>query len=380
MSRLWIDIFIYTAASLTAAGLAGWWVFFSPLPLMARQGSVQTLLSWKFTLRTAITMGLGTALVGSAAVWNTAESAAPGGPTALGPVAGIVMASGFGLAALGGILAVFSILRANNAVGNAYIRVALRQHPMISLILIISLFGLVFQRGAGAWGQMANFLHIQVNPASMLLLMSAALITVATIGLVIGTNTGRPRSLVKDFIFLVLMGVLLNLLYALSILWWEAPLPDGMSMNGDAGWIYPTVGGALAFFTLYLARLISPWRWAASIISLVFYSLRFIPANLLLISGQQPPHLPLLFFGGALLMDLLPWRWLTPLQRRDLSATGIFAAGYLLLVFTGLDANPNLLTFNSRDIVFTILGTLSLCGLAAPVGRAVKQSLARQRY
>jgi hypothetical protein len=173
---------------------------------------------------------------------------------------------------------------------------------------------------------------------------------------------------VIDFAVPVLLSLGLNVVFVIGTIEWEL-WGGGPSLlvQRNPIWVYPFVGGGLAFSILRLAQHLSRWRWAATLTALCFFALRGGLASIMSATGNVAPYLPPLFLLGAFLLDVISWERLAHPMPRTAATALTFTAGYGVLALPVLAIREHLPRFAPGDFAITLSALLAAALVLAPL-------------
>jgi hypothetical protein len=197
-------------------------------------------------------------------------------------------------------------------------------------------------------------------------------VTAASAAIAAGTWQARSARIGgwrQDFTAIILLAIGLNAIYALILMPWEAPLP----LSGIAGrlpiWIYPVIGGGMAFAGLMLTKRLVDWRWGATAAAFLFFAVRLLITLLLAILHTllPLPNLPLVFLGGAIVLDWLPLGQINARWVRLGAMAAVFTFAYVVTAIPALEARVDLPRFTGSDVAWTLIATAAFCLMLTPV-------------
>jgi len=351
----------FTAAAVFFVAVSTWWLYFSP----TKQSPDTTLApSPKMASRTALILGIASALMIIGALWDASmhisTGIVPGGDDFLWPPH-LLIYSGFLLSWLVALLAVFEIARQGRRSGTRDPRLWLRQNPYVGIVVLASFYALASIPGDAIWHELFGIDLTAWSPPHIMLGITNAAVLVSAIGLLVQIRPGLTAPRRADLALQSLLALMFNFIYIIGVLEWELPTVRSAFVEARPIWLYPLVGGASAFFTLMLAKRLTNTRWAALTTALIFYAIRLSITFGLDVTENIAPYFPLVFFLGALLLDIIPWPRLASPFRRSLAAAALYTAGFLALALPQLAARSDLPAFTAADILFTALLTLAAC-------------------
>lgn len=352
-----------------AIGLVGgsaWWLYRSPLATpvgkVARPSAQQSSL---------IALGLGLAglqFVGGG-LWDASQhlltGEVPGGADFLWPPH-IMLYSGFLITLLVALAGLRLIALTARRAGFNDPRQWVRRNPYLGTVVLASLYGLLAIPGDAIWHALFGLDLTAWSPPHLLLGVMIAVVNISAAALLAQRRAALPHRPV-NLALAALLGIGLNVLQMVGVLEWELPGTFTDTVVGNPIWVYPVVGGSLAFIVLILAKQLIDSRWAATVTILAFFSVRGLVSIALGFTDQIIPFLPLMFLMGAIAVDWFPWSRITAPLLRNVLITFAFTAGYLWVALLVLAGRPDLPAFTQTEswlaaiVVFVVcLGLLPL--------------------
>ncbi len=356
----------FTAAAVLIFGGATWFLYFSPLKTRPAQVTRPSRVMAGFVVAA---LGVGGVLMVTGALWDASKhiqtGTVPGGSDFLWPPH-IMLYAGFLLSFICGVVALTSIAIQGWKNGSRDPRQWVRQNPRLGAVALSSGFTLLSVPGDALWHELFGVDLTAWSPPHVLIAIMGVTCLVCAAGLfnqsfgAAGRRVGARTGLVVSF----LLSLVLSQLYTIGVLEWE--LPDGLSHTVAARpiWLYPVVGGTIAFLVLFIAKKITAWRWSALATASFFYLIRLATMAILAGTGSVSPLMPLWFILGAGLMDIVHWNWALPAYLIDLATGLAFTLGYLVLF--PVTANPYLAVSSRLDWAVTLLILAAASLLLAP--------------
>ncbi|HEX7972964.1 MAG TPA: hypothetical protein VF498_01025 [Anaerolineales bacterium] len=382
-----LPLYVQAAVFSSLAGLiilvSAWWLYLSPVRFAGSSDLLETALPptglaiWMGSM-----LGLSSILFVSGALWDASmhiqTGEIPAGADFLWPPH-LMLYSGFLLAFLVTLLAMFRVAVTGWSQGERDLRRWVRRNPYLGAVALASLFEMLAIPGDALWHEIFGVDLTAWSPPHILLALMSGIVIICAVGVLVQARFSAAARHRRDAAVLVLLGLLLNMFYIVGVLEWELPDRNPL-VSARPIWLYPVVGGAMAFFTLALARRLVQFRWAATATALVFYLVRLAATLILGATGNIAPSLPLVFLLGAVLMDALPFGRLRSGSLRDPARAAAFAAGYYMLALPILTLRSDLLkTFGSGDFLAAVLATFLVCLVLQPItGLAAEKLLGRQ--
>ncbi len=375
MSPLFLQATGFTAVAVLIIGGLTWFLYFSPMKSTPVQVTRPTRLLAGFVVAA---LGVGGVLMVSGALWDASRHVqthtVPGGSDFLWPPH-IMLYSGFLLSFVCGVTALVNIARKGWKNGTRDPRQWVRQNPRIGAVALSSGFTLLSVPGDALWHELFGIDLTAWSPPHILIALMGVTCLVCAASLFNQSFSipGRPLGAAKSLVACFLLSLVLSQLYTLGVLEWE--LPGGISHAVAARpiWLYPVVGGLVAFVVLFIAKKLTGWRWSALVTAVFFYLIRLATTAVLAASGDVAPLMPLWFLLGAFLMDVVSWNRVPAVYLTDLVSGLAFVIGYCLLF--PVTVNPYLAVSGWSDwlIAVLLLATTSL--ILAPTIRILSRPL-----
>ncbi len=367
MDSLVLEGLLFSGIDLALVGVAIWWLFFSPLK--KRSASPAQRITGRLPATLALLLVVSGFQFFTGAMWDTSmhikTGKIPGGADFLWPPH-IMIYSGF-LITLG--IALFGIAHiAIPAIrrGERDPRLWMRANPYLGTLTIASFYALASVPGDAIWHELFGIDLTAWSPPHLLLGIATCATMFSGAGLLIQAFTGKARPRWATAVLVLLFGLMLNIGYFIAGVEWETPGTRSPLVAARPEWLYPLVAGVWLFLVLYWARRAAPWRWTATAVGLAFFVFRLVGQSVIALTNNIPLGFPLVFLGGALLMDLVPLAGITSPFRRDLLLAGAFSAGYAALTSIQIALRPDLF-FTPADywIAFglTLIATTALVHL-----------------
>ncbi len=378
MNPLLLQAIGFTAAAVLIFGGATWFFYFSPVKSRLLQSVQPSRLLVGFVVAG---LGLGGVLMVTGALWDASlhvqTGTVPGGSDFLWPPH-IMLYSGFLLSFICGLAALANLATKGWRNGSRDPRRWVRQNPRLGAVALSSGFTLLSIPGDALWHELFGVDLTAWSPPHVLIAVMGVTCLICAAGLFYQAfgASGRPAGARKGLVASFLLSLVLSQLYTIGVLEWE--LPGGLSRTVATRpiWLYPVVGGAIAFLVLFVAKKVSGWRWSALATAAFFYVIRLATTAILHLSGNLAPLLPLWFILGALLMDLVHWNWGLPPYLIDLATGLAFAAGYIVLF--PVTGNPYLAASGRVDWLVAALVLAGGSLLLAPAIGMLSRPLALQ--
>lgn len=362
MDTLVLQGLAFSGIDLTLIGLLIWWLYLSPLHKSPRPGS---------GIGTRLATGIGLLLAASGiqffigAMWDTSmhikTGEVPGGADFLWPPH-IMIYTGFLITLVLGVFGVAAIAIPAIRRGERDPRLWVRSSPYLGALAIASIYALASIPGDAIWHELFGIDLTAWSPPHIFLGIATCATLVSGAGLLARAfpDSGRPGWV--SGVVVVLFALLLNIGYFIAAVEWETPGAHSPLVAARPIWLYPVVAGIWLFVGLYWAKRAARWRWTATAVALAFFAFRLSGQALIALTDNIPLGFPLLFVGGALMMDLVTAGQRESAFRRDLLLASAFACGYGIVTSFQFILRP--------DLVFTPADLLIAFGLtlAANIG------------
>jgi hypothetical protein len=332
---------LFTGAAVLLVGGSAGWLFLSPL-----RG--ERVTPQAPSTRTALILG---GLLGLSALqlvvgglWDASQHLTtgeiPGGSDFLWP-SHLVIYSSFLVSLSVALIAMAGVIIPARRAGMRDPREWARRSPELAAVALASLYQLMAIPGDALWHELFGIDLTAWSPPHLSLALMGGVVLLSAASMIVRAWGGRERPRLADALILALPAMMLNVVYMVGVLEWELPGPRSPLVNARPIWSYPVVAGTLGLVVLLLARELVARRWAATATAAIFLGVRGGVSGVLGLTGNIAPALPLFSLGGALLLDLLPWRrWLSraPSVRHALEPLAYslgFAAGAIPVLAGG---------------------------------------------
>lgn len=349
---------IFTGAALGFVAVSTWWLYRSPMktPLGPVEPPSPRVASW-----CGVLLALSAAQLVTGAMWDASmhlqTGRVVGGSDFLWPPH-IMIYSSFLLSLLVAVIAIGAVAIAQWSAGVRDPRAWLRRSPYLGAVALASVYMLMAIPGDALWHELFGVDLTAWSPPHVLIGVSNATVILCALGML---AQARPRG--SQALTVLLLALMLNMAYLIGVLEWELPGSRSPLVNARPVWFYPLVGGALAFFTLLLAKKLVRWRWAATLTALAFYAIRLGISTGLSLTGNIAPLMPLWFILGAALVDGIPWNRFSPAFTRNTGIAAAFTLGYAVLSLPLLSLRTNLSPFTVSDYMWSV-ASMFAAGLA----------------
>ncbi|MDH3604642.1 MAG: hypothetical protein OEU26_33975, partial [Candidatus Tectomicrobia bacterium] len=228
-----------------------------------------------------------------------------------------------------------------------------RSNPYLGAVALASMYTMAAIPGDALWHEIIGIDLTAWSPPHVLLGMMSAAVMASAVGLLVQSRTAMQRVGWANTAIMVLLVLMLKQMLLIGVSEWEWPVE--MSSLQRPIWLYPLVGGGMAFFTLILGKHLMPYRWTATAIALLYYFMHLMTMLGLQLTDNIVPTFPLLFILGAFLLDVMPWQHLTSRYYRLLIPAIAFTTGYEILGLPLLTLRTHLAPFGAVDIVLAIV-------------------------
>ena len=373
-SQFW-EAASFTGAAVVFVFASSWWLYFSPLRAPAGRPMA---VSPRLAAGLAALLGLWALFLVAGAFWDASmhirTGQIPAGADFLWPPH-LMIYGGFLMSFTVAMIAIGRVAQNGWLAGDNDPRQWVRGNPYLGAVALASLYSLLSIPGDALWHALYGVDLTAWSPPHLILGLMSCTVMVCALGLLAQSRPAfrRPERVSGGMIGL--LSLMLSVAYMIGVIEWEMPgALDGL-VAARPIWFYPLVGGAIAFFTLLLAKRLTGWRWAASLTALGFYALRAAIAAGLALTGNIVPHVPLVFLLGAVAMDLVPAEQIKPAIWREVALAAAFTLGYGLLALPALAQRAGLPALGGADVLLGAVGTLVATALLAPAARAVAARL-----
>lgn len=357
----------FSGAAVGIIVLSAWWLYFSPLKDASGPVAAPSprLAGWLAAL-----LGLSAAQLVTGAFWDASmhilTGEIPAGADFLWPPHLMIYGAFLLSFAVSG-MAIGLVTLSGWRTGQRDPRRWLRRNPYLGAVALASLYSLLAIPGDALWHALYGIDLTAWSPPHVFLGVTSCIVLISALGLLAQSRAAAARPGLHDAAALELLSLMLNVAYLIGVIEWELPGVHNPLVDARPIWLYPLVGGALAFFTLLLAKRLVAFRWAATVTAGGFYLLRLVITVGMSLTGNVAPFMPIWFMLGAILLDAIPWQRLPSAPLRDGAAAAAFTAGYALLALPLLRVRAGLPVFTPSDLFISITATLVVSLLALPV-------------
>ena len=378
-----IDPLVWQALSFSGAAfafifLSAWWLYFSPLRAAPSHAIAVTP---RLAAGMAGLLGLWALQLVAGAFWDASmhiqTGRIPAGADFLWPPH-LVIYSAFLMSFAVAMVAIGRVAQNGWLAGDNDPRQWVRGNPYLGAVALASLYSLLSIPGDALWHALYGIDLTAWSPPHLILGLMSCTVMVCALGLLAQARPAFRRPGWVPAGMIALLSLMLSVAYMIGVIEWELPGALDRLVAARPIWFYPLVGGAIAFFTLMLARRLTGWRWAATLTALAFYLLRAVIAAGLALSGNVVPHVPLGFLLGAVALDLAP-EGVQPQAWRALAQAAAFTVGYGLMALPLLRVRVGLPTLSNGDMLLAAASTLAVCAVLGPLARAVAGRLEGRR-
>jgi hypothetical protein len=250
-----------------------------------------------------------------------------------------------------------------------------RRNPYLGAVALASLYSLLSIPGDALWHALYGIDLTAWSPPHVILGVMSCTVLVCALSLLAQSRAGAARRAWYDAASLALISLMLNVAYLIGVIEWELPGAQNPLVLARPIWLYPLVGGALAFFALRLAQKLTVFRWAATAVAVAFLAVRVTISGAMALTGNVVPFLPVWFSLGALLMDLVAQRHFPSALAAELAPAAAFTLGYAVLALPALAVRGSLPAFSGADLAVAAAATLAASLLLLPVVRETSARL-----
>ena len=356
--------------------LTAWWLYLSPVKAAA---GVVAGPSLNFSLTIAGLLALSGFQLVAGGFWDASmhilTGEVPGGADFLWPPHIMIYSSFFVMLIIAGVATRSIALPARRAGVNDPRQWA-RRSPYVGAVVIASLYGLASIPGDAIWHALFGIDLTAWSPPHIMIALASAAPSFAAAGLVHSVRSRLRKPSYADLLMALLLAIGVSLIYMVGVIEWELPGNQGPLFAANPLWVYPVVGGGIAFFGLMVAKRLIPHRWAALGTALAYFAIRLIIMIGLAATEQVIPYLPLVFIAGAFLIDWLPWEKVGSTPGREALLVAAFTLAYVPVAAPVLQARPDFAEFATSDIIATLIGVLILGAILSPLARLAGEKLA----
>ena len=251
-----------------------------------------------------------------------------------------------------------------------------RAVPQLGIAAVASIYVLSSIPGDALWHAIFGVDLTAWSPPHLLIAAMMFVVFFATINLLAVANPPTQRGIGTQFWMVALLGLLCAMIYLTAVIEWEFPGGTSPVVAARPGWLYPTLAGTAMMIGPMLARRIMPWRWAATLTSVVAYLFRLYIVAWLSLTGNLLPFLPVVSLLGAVAIDLVDGaQYLNPWVRR-LAIAVAYTAGHSILALPYAAQQPYL-SLLAPDFVWAVLSMTAAAFLIAWAADALGPVLAR---
>ncbi len=254
-----------------------------------------------------------------------------------------------------------------------------RRNPYVGAVALASTYSLLSIPGDALWHQLFGIDLTAWSPPHVLIAATMAAVMICAVGLLAQARDRFARPAKVNAAVMILLSLMLNVVYIIGVVEWEYAEGHSVLVETRPIWNYPLVGGALAFFTLALARRLTGFRWAATATASLFYLFRLAVTLGLDLTGNVAPTVPLAFILGAVLLDAVAWQRVKSGVLRYLGRAAAYTAGYTALALPLLALRVGLADFTPFDYFMTVAMTLLVSLALLPAAQLAGERLASER-
>jgi hypothetical protein len=333
MDALLLQGMIFSGIDISIVVILVWWLFISKVKKAPLPGT-------GISQRLAAVLGLLLVVSGIqffiGAMWDTSmhlkTGEVPGGSDFLWPPH-IMIYSGFLITLALGLFGVATIAIPAIRRGERDPRLWIRRSPFLGALAVASFYAIASIPGDAIWHELFGVDLTAWSPPHIFLGIATCATLFSGAGLLNRAFRDRKHPIWVTASLVVLFALILNIGYFIAAVEWETPGNRPPLVAARPEWMYPVIAGGWLFMGLFWAKRASSWRWMAVAVALLFFVLRLTGQTVIALTDNIPLRFPLLFIGGALLMDLLPAARFRSLIWRDLLLAWAFTLGYVLLIF-----------------------------------------------
>lgn len=370
----------FSTANVLLVVLAIWWLYWSPTRGHVSQPEAP---SPRLAAGLAALLGFSAIQLTAGALWDASmhilTGEIPAGADFLWPPH-LMIYSSFLISLIVAMAAIGLVAVPAWRAGERDPRLWVRRNPYLGAVALASLYSLLAIPGDALWHALYGIDLTAWSPPHVMIIVSMCTVMICAVGVLVQVRPAGLKLNGVDYAIPVLLGLMLNVAFIVGTVEWELGVGQGsLLVRTNPIWVYPLVGGALACFTLALAKRLTSFRWAATTTAVTFFALRGVISIGLALTNNVIPYLPPLFIGGALLLDVVPWERIQSFWLRGLSMALAFTAGYALVALPMLAVRAHLPRFSSSDFVIAVATTLAVSLALVPIARFAGQRLAGER-
>lgn len=367
-TSLFIQSLFFSSVAVGVVALSIWWLYLSPVK--AQSGSTAAI-SPRLAYGLAALLSFSAIQLTVGGFWDGSKhiltGVIPAGADFLWPPH-LMIYSSFLISLIVALGALVLVARPAWRAGERDPRRWVRRSPYLGAVMVASLYSLTSVPADALWHALYGIDLTAWSPPHVLIGGSMGLVVLCAAGVLVQIRSARLNAV--DYVVPLIVGLSFNVLFMIGTIEWE--LWGGgptLLVQSNPIWVYPLVGGLLAFAMLVLSKQLSRWRWAATLAALGFFALRAVIALGLNLTHNVVPYLPPLFFLGAVLLDVIPWERLANPLAQTASMAAAFTVGYAVLALPLLAIRDNLPRFAPMDFVITVMGLLIGAGIVTPLMR-----------
>jgi len=365
---------IFSSIAIGAVVSSAWWLYLSPVTAPVRKVITPSTTQ---SLWVSLLLGLAGFQFVAGALWDASQhlltGQVPGGSDFLWPPH-ILIYSGFVITLLVALFTIRIVAVPARRAGINDPRQWVRGNPYLGAVALASLYGIFSIPGDAIWHALFGIDLTAWSPPHVLLALMTTVVIVSAAALLAQSRSSLNRSWANVAVA-ALLAISLNLIYIVGVLEWELPQTLSDFVTGNPIWLYPVVGGSLAFIVLMLARHLVAWRWSATLTACLFFAVRGLITIALGVTDEIMPDFPLIFLFGAFVLDWLPWEKIETPWLRGGAQTLAYTLAFALVALPALEGRPDLPTFATTDWILTIVVTFIVCLCLYPLTQWVGERL-----
>jgi hypothetical protein len=242
----------------------------------------------------------------------------------------------------------------------------IRSNPYLGAVALASFYGIFSIPGDAIWHALFGIDLTAWSPPHVLLAVMTTVVIVSAAALLAQSRASLSAGQ-ADLAIAALLAIGLNLLYIVGVLEWELPSTLSDFVIGNPVWLYPVVGGSLAFVVLILARQLVHWRWAATLTAILFFAIRATITIALGATEQIMPDFPLVFLFGAFVLDWIPWERVPSAWLRGGLMTVAYMVAFIGVALPSVEGRPGLPPITTAVWIYSGLVTLGVCLALLPL-------------
>jgi hypothetical protein len=365
-SSLFLQSLLFSSVAVGVVVLSIWWLYLSPLKARVGQPAPP---SPRLAYGLAALLSFSAIQLTAGAFWDGSmhilTGVIPAGEDFLWPPH-LMIYSSFLISLIVALGALALVALPAWRAGERDPRLWVRRSPYLGAVMIASLYSLTSVPADALWHALYGIDLTAWSPPHVMIIVSMGTVLLCAVGVLMQVRPVRFDAI--DYAVPLLLSLGLNVVFIIGTIEWEL-WGGGPSLlvQRNPIWVYPLVGGLLAFAFSLLSKQLSRWRWAATLTAIGFFALRLAIAFAMNVTHNVVPYLPPLFVLGAILLDVIPWERLANPLARMAGMAVVFTVGYGALALPMLATRAHLPRFAPADFVIALIALLIGAGIIAPI-------------